>query len=261
MSLSIDDYVLFKRKIKELIGIDLDGYKDEQIKRRVKILMDRIGANDFLTFYRAIEKDPQLRKDFIDKVTINVSEFFRNTDQFDILKSKVIPHLRDRFKRINIWSAGCSYGNEPYSVSIILDELKIREFNILATDIDVEALKRAKEGIYKLEELKNISEERLNKYFTKLDSEHYKIVDKIRLSVRFEYLDLLKDKYPKGMHLILCRNVIIYFTQEAKDDVFRKLSDSLEIEGVLFLGNTERIFNPQYYKLKPLDLFFYKKVV
>ncbi|MCX7795017.1 MAG: protein-glutamate O-methyltransferase CheR, partial [bacterium] len=212
MNLRIDDYALFKRKIKELIGIDLDGYKDEQIKRRVKILMDRIGANDFLTFYKAIEKDPKLRKDFIDKVTINVSEFFRNVDQFEILKNKVIPQLRDRFKKLNIWSAGCSYGNEPYSVSIILDELGIREFSILATDIDMEAIKKAKEGIYKSEELKNISEERLRKCFTKLDSEYYRIIDKIRLSVRFEYLDLLKDKYPKGIHLILCRNVIIYFT-------------------------------------------------
>lgn len=261
MSLLMDDYALFKRKIKELIGIDLDGYKDEQIKRRVKILMDRVGANNFLAFYKAIEKDPKLRKDFIDKVTINVSEFFRNIDQFEILKNRVIPQLREKFKRLNIWSAGCSYGNEPYSVAIILDELGIREFNILATDIDMEALKRAKEGVYKLEELKNISEERLKRYFTKLDSEYYKISDNVRLSVRFEYLDLLKDKYPKGMHLILCRNVIIYFTQEAKDTVFRKLSESLEEGGILFLGNTERIFNPQGYKLKPVDLFFYKKVV
>ncbi|MCX7796982.1 MAG: chemotaxis protein CheR, partial [bacterium] len=128
-------------------------------------------------------------------------------------------------------------------------------------DIDMEALKRAKEGIYKSEELKNISEERLRKYFTKLDNEYYRIIDKIRLSIRFEYLDLLKDKYPKGIHLILCRNVIIYFTQEAKDEVFKRLAESLEIDGILFLGNTERIFNPQSYKLKPIDLFFYKKVV
>ncbi|MBC7319943.1 protein-glutamate O-methyltransferase CheR [bacterium] len=261
MNLLIDDYTLFKKKIKELIGIDLDGYKDEQIKRRVKILMDRVGAHNFLSFYKAIEKDQQLRKDFIDKVTINVSEFFRNTDQFDLLKNKIIPELRNRFKKLSIWSAGCSYGNEPYSVAIILDELGIREFNMLATDIDMEALKKAKEGIYKLEELKNITEERLKRYFTKLDNDHYKISDRIRLSVRFEYLDLLKDKYPKGMHLILCRNVIIYFTQEAKDGVFRKLAESLEEDGILFLGNTERIFNPQNYKLKPVDLFFYKKVV
>lgn len=259
MTLPIDDYALFKRKIKELIGIDLDGYKDEQIKRRVKILMDRVNAHDFLTFYRTIEKDPLLRKDFIDKVTINVSEFFRNSDQFDILKNRVIPQLRDHFKRLNIWSAGCSYGNEPYSVAIILNELGIKEFDILATDIDMEALKRAKDGIYKLEELKNVSEERLKKYFIKIDNESYRIIDKIRVSVKFEYLDLLKDKYPKGMHLILCRNVIIYFTQEAKDKVFRKLSESLETGGVLFLGNTERIFNSQNYKLKPVDLFFYKK--
>ncbi len=255
----IDDYTIFKRKIKELIGLDLDGYKDEQIKRRIKILMDRVNVNNFLAFYRAIEKDPFLRKDFIDKVTINVSEFFRNLDQFDILKNRVIPQLKDHFKRLNIWSAGCSYGNEPYSVSIILDELGIREFNILATDIDTEALKKAKDGVYKLEELKGVSEERLKKYFTKIDNESYRIVDKIRLSVRFEYLDLLKDKYPQNMHLILCRNVIIYFTQEAKERVFRKLSESLETYGILFLGNTERIFNPQNYKLKPVDLFFYKK--
>lgn len=261
MSLLVDDYALFKRKIKELLGIDLDGYKDEQIKRRIRILMDRVGAKDFLTFYKAIEKDERLRKDFIDKVTINVSEFFRNIDQFEILKSKILPRLKERFDLLNIWSAGCSYGNEPYSIAIILDELKIKKYNILATDIDEDALKKAKEGIYRVEEMKGISQERLTKYFIKVDSEHYRILDSIRTSVKFDRLDLLKDQYPKGMHLILCRNVIIYFTQEAKDYVFKKLAESLREGGVLFLGNTERIFNPLNYKLKPIDLFFYEKVV
>lgn len=261
MSLLVDDYKLFKRKIKELLNIDLDGYKDEQIKRRIKILMDRVGAKDFLTFYKAIEKDEKLRKDFIDKVTINVSEFFRNTDQFEILKNKIIPKLKERSDFLNIWSAGCSYGNEPYSVAIILDELKVKSYSILATDIDEAALKKAREGIYGLEEVKNISNERLVKYFTKVDSNHYKISDSIRKSVKFDRLDLLKDQYPKEMHLILCRNVIIYFTQEAKEYVFKKLAESLKEGGILFLGNTERIFNPLNYKLKPVDLFFYEKVV
>ncbi|MGC8971017.1 MAG: CheR family methyltransferase [bacterium] len=261
MSLLVDDYILFKRKIKDLLGIDLDGYKDEQIKRRIKILMDRVGAKDFLAFYKAIEKDEKLRKDFIDKVTINVSEFFRNIDQFEVLKNKILPKLEKRFGFLNIWSAGCSYGNEPYSVAIILDELRIKSYNILATDIDEEALRKAKEGIYRSEEMKNISHERLAKYFIKVDNDHYRIVDSIRTLVKFDRLDLLKDQYPKGMHLILCRNVIIYFTQEAKDYVFKKLAESLIGGGILFLGNTERIFNPLNYKLKPIDLFFYEKVV
>lgn len=261
MSLLVDDYTLFKRKIKELLGLDLDGYKEDQIKRRFKVLMDRVGAKDFLTFYKAIEKDQKLKKDFIDKVTINVSEFFRNIDQFDILKNRIIPYLRDRFGALNIWSAGCSYGNEPYSVAIILDELKIKSFSLLATDIDEEALKKAKEGVYRIDELKNVSAERLSKYFVKVDEEYYKVADNIRSSVKFNRLDLLKDQYPKGMHLILCRNVIIYFTQEAKEYVFRNISESLKEDGILFLGNTERIFDPQRYKLKPVELFFYKKVV
>ena len=261
MNLRIDDYTYFKKKIKDLLGIDLDGYKDEQIKRRVGVLMNRIGAKDFISFYKAIENDLQLRKDFIDKVTINVSEFFRNPEQFELLKDKIIPGLVDRFGSVKIWSAGCSYGNEPYSVAIILDELKIKNFTLLATDIDDGALYKAKEGIYKTEELKGISQERMSRYFLKLDETRYKIVDSIRLSVKFNRLDLLRDLYPKGMHLILCRNVIIYFTQEAKEYVFKNISESLTAGGLLFLGNTERIFNPEKFKLRPVDLFFYEKVM
>lgn len=261
MSQIIDDYAFFKRKVKELLGIDLDGYKDEQIKRRVGVIMSKAGVKDFVSFYKAIESNLQLRKEFIDKVTINVSEFFRNPEQFDILRNKVIPRLIDKFGSIKIWSAGCSYGNEPYSVAMILDELKIKNFTLLATDIDELALQRAREGIYKAEELKGLSQERISKYFMKVDVDKYKIVDNIRLSVKFSRLDLLRDSYPRGMHLILCRNVIIYFTQEAKELVFKNISESLIVGGVLFLGNTERIFNPERFKLKSIDLFFYEKVM
>lgn len=101
----------------------------------------------------------------------------------------------------------------------------------------------------------------MSRYFLKLDETRYKIVDSIRLSVKFNRLDLLRDLYPKGMHLILCRNVIIYFTQEAKEYVFKNISESLTAGGLLFLGNTERIFNPEKFKLRLVDLFFYEKVM
>lgn len=257
----IDDYTYFKRKIRELLGIDLDGYKEEQVKRRVGVLMSKVGAKDFISFYKAIESDLQLRREFIDKITINVSEFFRNPEQFEILKSRIIPRLIEKFSSIKVWSAGCSYGNEPYSVAIILDELGIRNFTLLATDIDENALQKAREGIYKIDDLKGISQDRMARYFIKLDEKSYKIADKIRSSVKFSRLDLLKDPYPRGMHLVLCRNVIIYFTQEAKEYVFKNIAESLVANGMLFLGNTERIFSPEKYKLKPIDLFFYEKVM
>lgn len=257
----VNDYAYFKRKIRELLGIDLDGYKEEQIKRRVGVLMSRVGVKDFISFYRAIENDLQLRREFIDKITINVSEFFRNPEQFEILKVKIIPRLVERFGSIKIWSAGCSYGNEPYSVAIILDELGIRNFTLLATDIDDNALQRAIDGIYRIDDLKGVSQDRMARYFVRLDDKSYRIIDKIRSSVKFRRLDLLKDPYPKGIHLILCRNVIIYFTQEAKEYTFKNMSESLVLNGILFLGNTERIFNPERYKLKPIDLFFYEKVM
>lgn len=260
MNLLVDDYEIFKKKVKALLNIDLDGYKSHQIKRRIGILMDKVGAKDFIAFYCILEKDTRLQKEFLDRITINVSEFFRNPEQFEILKNKIIPLLLRRFNTLNMWSAGCSYGAEPYSIAIILDGLKVKNFTILATDIDQKILIKAREGIFKIEELKNISPQRLSKYFVKQTEDSYRLKDSILSAVRFSYLDLLKDPYPKEMNLILCRNVIIYFTQEAREYVFKNFGENLNTGGVLFLGNTERIFQPEKYKLKPIELFFYERV-
>ncbi|MGB9682043.1 MAG: CheR family methyltransferase [bacterium] len=260
MNILIDDYEIFKKKIRSLLNIDLDGYKSHQVKRRIGILMDKVGAKDFITFYNKLEKDTYLQKEFLDRLTINVSEFFRNPEQFEMLKNKFIPLLLKRFNIINIWSAGCSYGAEPYSVAIILDELRIKNFNILATDIDQKILLKAKEGVFKSEEMKNVSSQRLSRYFIKEGEDSYRIKDSILSAVKFSYLDLLKDSYPKEMNLIICRNVIIYFTQEAREYVFKNFGENLKTGGILFLGNTERIFQPERYGLKAIELFFYERV-
>jgi chemotaxis protein methyltransferase CheR len=260
MNLLVDDYEIFKKKVRALLNLDLDGYKSHQIKRRIGILMDKVGAKDFVTFYCILERDTHLQKEFLDRITINVSEFFRNPEQFEVLKNRIIPLLLKRFRGLNIWSAGCSYGAEPYSIAIILDELKVKNFTILATDIDQKILIKAKEGIFKIEELKNISPQRLSKYFIKQTGDSYRLKDSVLSAVKFSYLDLLKDPYPKEIHLILCRNVIIYFTQEAREYVFKNFKESLTAGGILFLGNTERIFQPEKYRLRPIELFFYERV-
>jgi chemotaxis protein methyltransferase CheR len=260
MSILLDDYEIFKKKIKMLLDIDLDGYKSHQVKRRIGVLMDKVGAKDFVTFYYKLEKDVYLQKEFLDRLTINVSEFFRNPEQFEMLKNRFIPLLLKRFNVLNIWSAGCSYGAEPYSIAIILDELRVKSFNIIATDIDQKVLSRAKEGVFKGEELKNVSSQRLMRYFIKDGEDSYRIKDPIPSLVKFSYLDLLKDPYPRDMNLIICRNVIIYFTQDAREYVFKNFGENLKIGGILFLGNTERIFQPERYRLKPIELFFYERV-
>src|SRR5690606_942475 len=144
-----DDYYLFVKKIHTKLGIDLRLYKEAQMKRRITTLRDKRGFTSYSSYYDALWKDQSLLEEFIDRLTINVSEFYRNPKRWDVLKNTVIPKLLKNNNRLNIWSAACSTGEEPYSLAILLKENFPKvSFNILATDIDANALKRANEGIY-----------------------------------------------------------------------------------------------------------------
>ena len=138
--------------------------------------------------------------------------------------------------------------------------LPLENISILATDIDNEAMAKAKMGIYSTRSLKDLPREYLDKHFTKINDDMYQISEKVRKCVQFKQFNLLRDPYPKGMDVIICRNVLIYFTEEAKDEIFMEFSKSLVKNGVLFIGSTEQIMNYQKYNIRPIETFFYRKL-
>lgn len=242
------------------LGLELIAYKEKQLQRRITTVMTSSGAETLEEYSKLIEKDGKIKQKFLDYITINVTDFFRNKDIFEGFEKIVKEELNPKFGALKIWSAACSIGSEPYSLGIIMDKnnLKIKD-KILATDIDEEILNRARKGKYKENEIKNLEKTELKKYFL-LEEKEYAIDNKIKNMVNFKKHDLILGKYETGFHIIICRNVTIYFKNDVKDEIYRKFNDSLVKGGILFTGATESIYNPEKLGFKKLSTFIYEKV-
>lgn len=250
----------FKKWVFKEFKIDLSAYKSNQLHRRILSLMSRVGVKTVEEYIALLKKDESQREKFLDFITINVTEFFRNPEIFDDLKNKIENDLILREKNLKIWSAACSIGAEPYSISMILDNLKIKgNHSILATDIDMGILEKAKKGEYVSSEIKNVKSEYIQKYFTK-DKDKFIVDPKIKKIVTFKKHDLILDNYDKGFDLIVCRNVVIYFNQDVKNEIYKKFSASLKKGGLLFVGATESIYNYKEYGFEKASTFIYKKL-
>lgn len=255
------DYENFKKDVYQLTNINLSLYKERQMKRRIESLMKRKGYTTFDTYFAAMKKDQALLRAFVSYLTINVSEFYRNPKQWELFENQIIPYLEKRFgKQIHIWSAACSTGDEPYTIAMILARhFPLKQIKIYATDIDEDVLAFAKEGIYSERSLERLPKDLLQKHFTKQGKE-YQINADLKACVEFRKHNLLEDKYPTGMHMIVCRNVVIYFTDEAKDGVYERFHNTLVKDGILFIGSTEQIIHAREIGFDSVDSFFYKKI-
>jgi chemotaxis protein methyltransferase CheR len=253
------DYQEFIIHIKKLTGIDLSLYKEAQMKRRLTSLYEKKGCKSFKEYFREIQNDEASLNEFLDRMTINVSEFYRNAKRWEVLENKIFPRLLSGSRRLKIWSAACSTGEEPYTIAMVLSKyLPTSQISILATDIDENVIARAKMAVYHERSLNEVPEAIKKKYFTK-EGEYYKVADEIKRTVTFKKHNLLAEPFESGYDLIVCRNVLIYFTEEAKDLLYQKFSNSLKSGGVFFVGSTEQIFNPHQYSFETEDTFFYKK--
>lgn len=255
-------YEEFKRDVYGLTDINLDLYKERQMKRRIEALVARKGFDGFESFFKGMKQDDELLRAFTSYLTINVSQFYRNPQQWIHFEEEMIPYLRKNFgDTLTIWSAACSTGDEPYTIAMILSKyVSLNKVRIIATDIDEDVINFAQRGVYSAKSLADLPDEFLKKHFTKVDSSQYEINADIKKCVEFKKHNLLKDPYFRGVHLIVCRNVVIYFTDEAKDEVYRKFHDSLVAEGVLFIGSTEQIIRAKELGFSPMKTFFYKKM-
>lgn len=254
------DWASFKQKLKAKTEIDLDLYKEPQMKRRIGNLVTRANMDSYVAYFDMVSKTKDDFAAFIEYLTINVSEFFRTPEKFSKLETDVIPDLLKRSPKLNIWSAGCSIGAEPYSLSIIMKEMtpNVRH-RILASDLDIEILAKAKKGIYTDNELKAITPERKKNYFDVVDGNKYAVKSEIKSVIEFKRHNLLKDKFESGFDLILCRNVVIYFTEEAKDQLYANFFQALKPGGILFVGATEAILNFRKLGYTSFQPFFYQR--
>lgn len=255
-------YEVFKEQSYKLTSIDLNFYKERQMKRRIEALITKNNINSYDDYIDLLKRDKDKLTEFINYITINVSEFYRNVEQWNLLEKEMVPFLLERFgNRLKIWSAACSTGDEPYSLVMLLSKfMPLSNIKIIATDIDKQVLEKAKAGVYSTKSLNGLPVEFLSKYFTKIDEKNYKIADNIKACVEFKQQNLLQDPYPDNCDLIICRNVLIYFTEEAKDQIYRKFHKSLKKDAILFVGSTEQIIQPQQIGFTSFRSFFYQKV-
>lgn len=254
------DFALFVKKVKDSTAIDLSQYKEAQMKRRLTTLRMKRGYATFAEYFNAITKDKSLFHEFLDRMTINVSEFWRNPNRWEVLEQKFIPEMSAQSRRLKCWSAACSTGEEPYTLAMILAEKGVlASSQIIASDIDEGALQKAKEGIYPDRSIRDVPPNYVKKYFEP-DGLTYKINPTLKPSIRFERKNLLVEPFESQFDLIICRNVMIYFTEQAKHDLYTKFSKALKPNGILFVGSTEQIFSPGQYQFETADTFFYRKI-
>ncbi|AWK50913.1 chemotaxis protein CheR [Clostridium beijerinckii] len=254
------DFNEFHKWVHKELGINLSAYKPEQLNRRINSLMTRVGIKTLDEYSKVIKSNPEQKQKFLDFITINVTEFFRNPELFLDLEKQILKELLPNTPNLKIWSAACSIGCEPYTVGMILNKLTPNgRHNIIATDIDDTILARAKAGEYTQNEMKGINNADLTKYF-KIKDDIYYIESKIKNMVTFKKHDLILDKYETGFDLIICRNVVIYFNNDSKQEIYKKFSNSLKKGGLLFVGATESIYNYRDYGFEKASTFIYKKI-
>jgi chemotaxis protein methyltransferase CheR len=230
-------------------GLNCSGYKDDFLRRRFEGRMHLKGVSSFTEYAHYVDKNPNEFKDLWDALTINVSEFFRDPSLWKAIQTRFLPSLikeklQSGKRQIRAWCAGCADGEEPYTLAISLIEslsyyFKAFEIEIVATDIDAESLNRAQRGIYHPARLKPIAQSILQKYFSPTEEGTFRLSDQVKKLVTLRSHDLFTLPPASALDMICCRNVIIYFSRELQQMLFRNFYNALAPQGYLVLGKVE----------------------
>lgn len=258
--MNIGSWEWFIGKFEALSKIDLNAYKRPQMERRINSFMRSVNVDNYQDFINLLGRESNIYRKFLDHITINVSEFFRNPTHWEVLRREIVPGLLKQRNSLKIWSAGCSTGEEPYSLAINAKEDRwVLKEKILATDIDREVLEKADIGLYTAKTIETVPAPYVKKYFVQQGA-NYRISDEIKQMVNFKQHNLLRDSFGNDFDLILCRNVVIYFTEETKEKLYRRFAEAMRPGGIIFIGSTEQIFNAREMGLKSIATFFYQKM-
>lgn len=243
-----------------MTGIDLENYKSQQMRRRLSSFIENSSTKDVISYCRTIEQDEAHLRKLCDFLTINVTEFYRDAWAFKDLQNIILPKLMENNSNLNIWSAGCSNGAEVYTIAmLIMDSVKKVNFKIMGTDMDEVSLAKARDGgPYRDDMLKSMPRQFVAKYFTG-ENGNYMVRKEVKDKAVFKKHNLLADPFEKGFNLIVCRNVTIYFTEDAKDKLNQHFFYSLKDNGILFVGATEFMVNAMKIGFSKLGTCFYVK--
>lgn len=253
--LDANEYQAFTVFLRTACGIDLGANKQYLVSTRVRRILLEHGLKSLGELTRVIQQDSHksLRQKVIDAMTTNETFWFRDNYPFDYLGKSLLPALAKQQRpgeKTRIWSAACSSGQEPYSISMIVEEgmrgllsTRCNDADILATDVSSAVLETAKEGVYdRLSLMRGLPSQRCNEFFVQVDTDSWRIKDSVRNRVRFRALNLQESFYLLGkFDVVFCRNVLIYFSAALKTDILRKIHGTLNPGGILFLGSSESI--------------------
>lgn len=253
-------YEAFSAAVKKLLGFDLTQYKRPQVWRRANSFAKQKGFNTVHALTEACKTDLGLRTELRDMITINVSEFFRNPDAWEQVRTLVLPEMVRLGRPVRFWSAGCSLGYEPYTWAMLVKESGVQgaDTRILATDLDETILAQARASAYNEIQMVGVSPARRARFFES-SGDRWVVKQELRAMVQWRRQDLLRDPFPSDFDVIACRNVVIYFTDDAKDQLYRRFAGALRPGGVLFIGATEAISDWRGFGLQMLSSGLYRK--
>jgi chemotaxis protein methyltransferase CheR len=252
-------YGRLAEQVQTLLGVDLSQYKPAQVWRRVHGFAAARGLASADALLASLADDASLRQAFADMLTINVSEFFRNPEAWATFVDSFLRPMLESQLCLRIWSAGCSLGFEAFSLAMLVRELKPGcPTHILATDLDETILARARKAIYTEPQMAGVSGERRARFFRSAEG-RWEVRPELRAMVSFRRHDLLRDLCDRPFDAIVCRNVVIYFTEQAKVELYGRFRDALRPGGVLFLGATETIPNARAVGFEPAGPSFYRR--
>ncbi|MCL2704844.1 MAG: protein-glutamate O-methyltransferase CheR [Spirochaetaceae bacterium] len=271
MSFSITDTDFEKMKslIYEKSGIHFSEINRPILESRLKERLKIANLETVEAYYKLITSNEEEMKILLDSVTTNLTRFFRNQGHMDAFERYIIPELVAFKKKkgnstIKIWSAGCSTGEEPYTLAMIIAEILPKEFtaSIIASDLSLKSLMTAKTGFYPESRMTGIPENYLSKYFEKT-KDGYQVAEKLQKMIRFDYHNLKFDSGLKDLDIVFCRNVIIYFDEAAQENVISKFWNSLSNHAYLIIGHSESLFGmkTQFQFQKTEWATFYTKMI
>jgi chemotaxis protein methyltransferase CheR len=255
-----DDYVTFCEGIRRLTGIDLLQYKRGQMERRIRTFASARGVTDLDRYLKQLSAEKLELEAFLDRVTINVSQLWRNPQEWVALGKDVLPELA-RGGRVRCWSAGSSYGAEAYTLAATFrDAVPGGRIEVHGTDIDPRMVARAKEGRFSAEDARTAPPASLERWFDR-ESDGWVAKRELRSITTFDTGDLLRMPFPTGRYdLVMCRNTVIYFTEDVRDALHARLATSIRPGGYFLIGSTERVTRPADIGLEVVRPFLYRKV-
>ena len=242
------DFELYRTLIYKESGITFTPTNRSILESRLKERLREKSLNSVKDYFTMITKDQGELKSFLDSITTNLTRFFRNQAHFDAMEHHVVPELIKIKKEsggntIKIWSAGCSTGEEPYTIAMLMSEVlpPSWKYEIIASDLSLKCLMTAKEGFYAESRIVGIPDNYLKKYFDKVEG-GFKVRADLMSKIRFDYHNLKNDSGFRGLDIVFCRNVIIYFDEAAQNAVINRFWDAMASKSFLYIGHSESLF-------------------